>query len=241
MQPSPNHSEQLFTKMDQWYQHVPGKFLVRAEQKELGKLLADCHGQHLLQIGGPGDYFLVGKSAIRHRVRASPYRCSGFHGPSVQTQIDELPFLPNSVHAVILAHTIEFSKNPQQMLHEVYTILAPEGRLILLSFNPFSLWGLAKLFNKQENPLCSGHFWSLTHLKHWLKQTGFLITEEKTLFFRPQSSKESVLENLFFLEAAGRVFWSNAGAVNLVVAIKKTIALTPIKQAEYVPSFTVEG
>ncbi|MCN4144869.1 MAG: class I SAM-dependent methyltransferase [Thiohalomonas sp.] len=69
----------------------------------------------------------------------------------VITGFDNLGIQNQSVDVVILAHTLEFEMNPQQILREVDRILVPEGKAVFLGFNPFSLWGLWHIPMTYEN------------------------------------------------------------------------------------------
>jgi len=39
-----------------------------------------------------------------------------------------------------MPHTLEFTNDPHQVLREVDRVLIPEGHVVILAFNPWSLW-----------------------------------------------------------------------------------------------------
>jgi SAM-dependent methyltransferase len=51
-----------------------------------------------------------------------------------------LPFANQSVDAILLAHSLELAANPHALLREVDRVLCTRGQLIVLGFNPMSLW-----------------------------------------------------------------------------------------------------
>ncbi|WP_223717365.1 class I SAM-dependent methyltransferase, partial [Escherichia fergusonii] len=53
-----------------------------------------------------------------------------------------LPFPANSLDLVVLPHALELASDPHETLREVERVLVPEGRVVILGFNPASLWGL---------------------------------------------------------------------------------------------------
>ena len=56
--------------------------------------------------------------------------------------LDELPLAPESVDVIVMVHVLEFIAKPPVLLREVYQALAPGGQLIIVSLNPWSLWGI---------------------------------------------------------------------------------------------------
>ena len=58
---------------------------------------------------------------------------------SVIAEFAPLPFLPDSVDMIILPHILEFMETPEELLHDIWTSLMPNGYLLVINFNPFSL------------------------------------------------------------------------------------------------------
>jgi hypothetical protein len=57
---------------------------------------------------------------------------------------------------VILPHTLEFEADPYGVLREVDRVLAGEGKLLVLGFAPWSLWGLRAGVTRRGFPPGSG-------------------------------------------------------------------------------------
>jgi SAM-dependent methyltransferase len=97
-------------------------------------------GDQILQIGvwGEPDCFL---DLARTQFTAL---FSDKAGPGVSSiaMPHQLPVLKDSVDAVLLPHTLELAEEPHSVLREVDRILRPDGKLIVLGFNPFSWLGL---------------------------------------------------------------------------------------------------
>lgn len=220
----------LLRQMDLWYQGTPGNLLIKTEMTELAKILPEYSGRHLLQLGGPSGFALFQNSPTWHRLRLSPEYSSVFSGPSVQASFYRLPFFPESIDVILLPHVLEFVSKPELLLKEVYTVLAPEGYVILLGFNPMSLWGLNKWLRRHQHLPWRGRFWSLMHIKRWLTQQDFKIVEARSILFRPPIRNKETLDKLLFLEVMGRLCWSSMGGVNIIVAKKKQYGVTPLKE-----------
>ena len=59
----------------------------------------------------------------------------------------ELPFDAQSIDLILLPHALEFIDNPHEVLREVDRVLRPEGRVLILGFNPWSLFGLRRVWS----------------------------------------------------------------------------------------------
>lgn len=59
-----------------------------------------------------------------------------------------IPLLGSSVDACVLAHTLDYTSDPHQVLREVERVLTADGWLILSGFNPHSLVGAGRLFRR---------------------------------------------------------------------------------------------
>jgi SAM-dependent methyltransferase len=235
----------LYQQMRRWYESSLGKLLAQTEQSALDRILPNLFGYHLLQVGCNGRNLLAA-SRILHKV--AMVKVSGLCGrvslagpltEQVSSQLnipllagdpEKMPILTDSIDAVILYHTLEFAHDPHQVLREAERILVPEGHIVMLVFNPFSLWGLRRLipFGRGALPWC-GRFMSLLRLKDWLALLGFEIISTEPLFFRPPLNQPGIQSRLSRMEKWGGRWWSIFGAVHMVVARKKVSTITPIK------------
>ena len=131
---------------------------------------------------------------------------------------------------MVLPHTLEFEENPHQILREVERTLIPEGHVVIMGFNPYSLWGMTRMFIGWRNrtPWC-GHFYSTLRIKDWLALLGFDTVLQKSYFFRPPLQHEGSLERLSFMERYGSRWWPFPGGGYILVAKKRLTTLTPIK------------
>ena len=228
-------TEMMLRQMDLWYRTPLGACFLEAEKTAISPLWEDCFGKQILQIGGPGEVLLFPSNPIFHFVRLSPERVPVFRGPSVRASFEELPFLPESVDIVFLPHVLESVPHPQVILTQIQAVLAPEGRLIILGFNPRSLWGLIRHGMRHKTLPWRSHFRSISLIKKWLSHHEFIVEETRTLFFRPPLKTAENLRRCSILETLGQLFLANNGATYLIVARKRMLPLTPVK-----PSLTVQ-
>lgn len=225
-----NAMEIILRQMDFWYRSGLGAFLLEAEQAELDQCLPKYMGSYLLQIGGPSEVFLFEKSPIPYKARLTPEYHSVFLGPTIQSSFDNLPLLPESVDLLLMPHVLEFYADPQDLIHQIFNALRPDGTFIILGFNPYSPWGFKRTLNKQKTLPWRGHFHSATRVARWLGQAGFVIENQRNFFFRPPVNNEILHKKLLVLEGIGRLLWPNCGGVYLIVGKKVTPSLLPVSE-----------
>jgi SAM-dependent methyltransferase len=126
------------------------------------------------------------------------------------------------VDLVLLPHVLEFAEEPHAILREVDRIMMPEGRLLILGFNPWSLWGLRSALGPNRNDVpWNGHFVSLLRVKDWLALLGFDVSAGRLAGYAPPIESAGVRKRLGFMEPAGDRWWAVGGAVYMLQAIKR--------------------
>ena len=207
-----------FNAMKQWYQEPSGAVLKTLECHQVESLLAKVSGDYLLQVGG-SSHLPYASDTIQHQLSLET---------DVIANAYELPFFPDAFDAVVLVHVLESADHPVQLLQEVYQALAPNGHLIILGFNPWSLWGWVKLFKGKKNFPWHGKFWSRAHIKQWCRGLDYSIVSSKTLCFRSPMAKSSRGKFTWFVEALGQFCFPAFGGIYSVMVQKKVYE--PLKQ-----------
>ena len=194
--------EKGLAKMDNWYAQPLGQHVFKAERIIAKELLASISGQHLVQLGGNNQQFYTPDDlAIDYRVKLSFDDCTTFPGPSIQADFFELPLAPGSVDVILLPHVLDFVKYPKRLLSEAYQALIPGGHLLIIGFNPYSIWGGCKSIKTPAlSPLHALYFHSPYKIRRWLYAVNFDVQTQKTGFFRLPFNKESILLKTIFFE-----------------------------------------
>ena len=224
---APKYSEaEAWERFGDWLTGIPGSLLLEQELDCLEQLLGDLFGYYLLQLGYPAGRpgLLVG-SRIRHHLILDPLATS----PEAHLIGDpaRLPVASDSVDVVLLQHGLDFAAQPHQVLREAERVLIPEGRLLLLGFDPWGLWGLWRRLRRPFGrlPWDAGEI-SQRRVRDWLSLLGFDIESSRSLMARPPLSSHRLMQRLAFLERLG---WPLLGNVYLIQAVKRVSTLTPIK------------
>jgi len=115
-------------------------------------------------------------------------------------------------------------------LREAERVLVAEGHILILGFNPRSLWGLTRAIsiNSQHVPW-NGKFRSVTRIKDWLRLLGFEIVITKYMFHRPPIQHQGILKKFMVFDTMMKKLLPFWGGVYMVIGRKKVSTITPIK------------
>src|SRR5687767_13336398 len=156
--------------LQDWFATPLGEYLLERERAYLDEVTPDIFGFHAVQLGLPG-VDLLRENRITHRVRVARVG-----EPDVFAACHELPFATQSVDLVLLPHVLEFAAEPHAILREVDRIMMPEGRIIIVGFNPWSLWGLRSTLGLSRGELpWNGRFVLLTRSSVWLDDLSAVV------------------------------------------------------------------
>lgn len=226
------HSHRHLKHWDQWLAHdFLGTKLLEAEQKALVKMLKEHFGKHVLLIGVPHQLSLLTSVSFPSHTLLGPLIHAPHHCPYIEGDLYELPIHSGSIDLVMLPHTLEFVDNPRQVFAEACRIVKPEGLIVISGFNPYSLWGLKKLFDKNHDAPWKGNFIQASKIKSWLQLADFKMEHQVGALFSPPIQNPSIYNKFHFLEHIGNQWCATFSGTYLIAARAKVIPLTPIKTA----------
>lgn len=213
-----------------WFAQSPGRSLLAVESYALRTVWPSLFGKVAVQLGCVGPTDLLDACNAPVRVLLDLPGAPSAPLARVHGEPEALPFDNRCVDLMLLPHTLEFCADPHQVLREVSRVLTPEGHVVVLGFNPFSLWGLWRLaLGRRGAAPWTGNFLNLVRLKDWLKLLDFEFARGSMLYYRPPLRNDSTMERLRFLDKAGDRWWPMAGAVYLLVAKKRVVGMTPLR------------
>lgn len=191
--------------------------------------MADCFGYHAVQIGA-SHLPLMRNSRIKHCWVADTQNTPTNNTAHMQLHPAALPFAENSIDAIVLPHTLELSCDPHATLREAQRVLVPEGRLIIIGFNPKSLWGaqytsskLAQRLSLRQHPLIADIHEPIGYrrLHDWLNLLNFDIMAGCFGNYRPSVRNHAWFQRLQSLELAGERWFPTFGGVYFLQATKR--------------------
>jgi SAM-dependent methyltransferase len=230
-----------------WLQSPPGRYLLAWEQAEIDRAVSDLFGFHALQLG-LAELEALRANRMPHRWVAGdslrqpeplplpPVDASLSTllpmpiGHGLLCDFDALPFPNQSLDLVVLPHTLELARDPHDTLREVERVLRAEGRVVIVGFNPTSLWGLRQSAGRLRQRLggggplylpSAGEFIGHGRVRDWLRLLGFEVERGRFGLWRPPFRSDRGLARLGWLESAGARAWPVLGAVYMVEAVKR--------------------
>ena len=229
------HDEQIRYELQNWTETALGQSLIRDEAQQLAVLLNKLYGPMGIQLGALGFRTFMQHSSTVHHVFAidEPSQANEINPETVVAcNAEAMPFDAKSVSVLLLPHVLEFSPDPHQVLRESARALVPEGHLVLMGFNPFSLWGLrrflGRLTDSPESVPWGGRFFTLARVKDWISVLGFEVVSGSSAYYLPPIKSEAIRSKLQFWQKAGARWWPICAAVYILVARKREIGMTPI-------------
>ena len=249
-------TEGAIIQLPQWLRSPIGKVLLEWEQRHLDSAVADLFGFHALQLGLP-QLDALGANRMPHRwlavesagddevpdtadprpqtadASASPApRVHVVPPPTLRCHFDALPFAAGTLDLVILPHALELARDPHLALREVERVLVPEGRAIIVGFNPASLWGLRQRFGRLRRKLAprssselflphTGEFVGYRRLRDWLRLLSFEVEAGRFGCYVPPARTGRWLERFAWMDRAGEHWWPVFGALYYIVAVKR--------------------
>lgn len=138
---------------------------------------------------------------------------------SVLVEEHQLPIPDNSVDRLLAVHCLEMSERVQPLLREMWRVLAPEGRLLLIVPNRGSVWT-----RRDTTPFGQGRPYSRSQLESLLVQSLFTPTTWSGALYFPPFDREMFRRAAPAFERAGKRLSGAFAGVTLVEAKKEIMA-----------------
>ncbi len=214
----------IIAELESWYARENGQYLLRAMGQVLQGKLDTSFGYHILQLGVTRGHPLFGGSPINHRIYVNERSGDGI---TLRAHNDELPLDSDSVDMVVAHHCLEFTANPHQVLREMQRVLTPQGQLLVIGFNPYSLQGLGcYLRGLSRNSLWRHHSpVSEKRLTDWLHLLGCEVQNSTRLYGLPPLGSGRIRQWSTRCDAFSSAHNLPWGGVYILHAVKQVSAL----------------
>lgn len=186
------------------------------------RLWPDLRGERLVGLGYAAPYCgpYVGEA---ERVAAFMPARMGVtrwptEGPNRAALVEEdaLPLPDHSIERVLVVHGLENTDAPEKMLREIWRVLSPGGRLLVVVPNRLGLWTRA-----EATPFGTGRPYSRSQLERMFAETMFTPVAAGEALFVPPTSRRIVLGSARAWERMGRRLPGAFAGVVLVEAEKR--------------------
>jgi SAM-dependent methyltransferase len=172
-----------------WLGTELGRQLLAAEAQLLQGVLDDVFGLELLQLGAwGGSRQLLSSSRTRRQTIVAEAAAGEV---DIIARLNALPIQTASIDAVLLPHTLDFDADPHSIVREADRVLTGEGQLIVLGFQPLSLWGLRATAGRAGYPAGLRQMLRARRVRDWLGLLGYEVVQQRMyLYSRPWGEQE---------------------------------------------------
>lgn len=132
-----------------------------------------------------------------------------------------LPFIDSIFDRVLIVHALEETEAVRPMLREVWRVMAPEGRLVVIAANRWSLWAQA-----DATPFGHGRPYSRHQLGALLADAMFEPVASARALYLPPSNWAPFVKAAEAFERVGEFLWRAQGGLVLMEALKRLYAET---------------
>lgn len=222
-------TEQQIAIPTSWSALPMGDWVAAELQERLDSWCPHLFGYHLLKIGALSAELSCGCSTIRHQIGVAPGgRLLDLVGDPMA-----LPVRSGSVDACLLAHCLDFSPDPHQVLREAERVLTDDGWLIVSGYNPVSLVGLGHYlpFMRRHLPW-SARMFTPARVTDWLQLLGCEVMFDERFGFSFMGRQSRIG---WWRESLGRDYCRSLASVYVIAARKRRFPVTPVRRRWRLP------
>lgn len=215
-----------------WFRGAAGQRVLLAEQQVLDDITPCIFGYHAAQVCSVGTVSLMGGSRILNRALLATDEDAAL-GAQAICRPQQLPLGNDTTDLLILHHCLDFEDSPYQVLREAARAVIPGGALVVVGFNPWSLFGFLRLFRLGGT---SAPWFARTlspyRVTDWLRVLDFRVDGLESSYYLPPLEGERAVARLSLLQYLGGRWWPQRGMFYVLVARKSVAPLTPVRRFE---------
>lgn len=213
--------------LQRFYASPLGDAVRRAATRRLASLWPNVANLDLLGIGYAGPYLANVRREARRTVAMMPADQGAEPWPAGAASLSalaeeaRLPFMDAVFDRVLMVHALEEADAAHAMLREVWRVMAPEGRLVVVTVNRWSLWA-----QSDATPFGHGRPYSRTQLATLLADSMFEPVVSARALYAPPSGWTPFVRAADAFERVGELVWPAQGGLVLMEAVKRLYATT---------------
>lgn len=154
-----------------------------------------------------------------------PYCWPSKRSLSVLSEEAELPFPDALFDRVLMIHGLETADAARPLMRQIWRVMAPAGRLMIVAPNRTSLWAQI-----DRSPFAHGRPFSRGQLDRLLRDGMFVPERWEMALLSPPTKSRRLVRSGNAWERTGRILWPQLAGVHVVDATKSLYALAPVKK-----------
>jgi len=207
-----------------YYRTRLGRSAQRALQEALTQLMPPARGPTVLGFGFAAPMLRPYLGQAERVMSFMPAQQgvmpwpSGAPNHSALVEETRWPLPAASVDQLIVAHGLETCERPDALLREIWRVLAPEGRVVLIVPNRSGLWA-----RRDVTPFGYGRPYSYGQLEGLLRKHRFSPGRHAAALYAPPSHRKFWLQTAYLWERVGRRFDPRLVAGALLLEASKQV------------------
>lgn len=170
------------TDYQRWISRADSQRMLALQATWLQNQISQLQGQHLMYHGLDLNRECLSTSPVRHKFRMGLPWQEGVIEADAWMNSSSWPFSNQSIDVVVLQHSLDFTRRPHQMIREASRVLADDGHLVIVGFNPWSWWGgLRALMPFATHIPWVANMIGIKRLTDWLALLGYTIRDTASL------------------------------------------------------------
>lgn len=213
--------------LKQFYSSLLGQVACQSIRRSIREIWPSARGDVVLGIGFTTPYLLPYLDDAERTLACMPVQQGVIHWPHDRPNLTflsdegDLPFADNSINRVVLVHALENSEQVRRMIQEIWRVLTPTGRVLVVVPNRRGIWA-----RSPKSPFAHGQPYTGFQLRNLLFDNSLTpLQQRKALFFPPVRWK-FLLRYAQVMDGIGRKLFRMFGGVLVVEAEKQIYAPT---------------
>lgn len=212
-----------------FYGRPLGRVARRHISRRIQHIWSDVRGLNVLGLGFATPYLAPFMGKASRVIGLMPARQGVMQWPAdgkcLTGLVDEreLPLDDESMDRVLVVHGLEASESMRGMLRQIWRVLAPGGRVIIVVPNRRGLWS-----RREATPFGHGQPFSRGQLTQLLRESLFSPSGWEVALFAPPFDWRPLLRSAAAWERVGNILWPRFSGVIMVEATKQIYAATPL-------------
>lgn len=210
--------------LKQFYASALGRYVQSRVLSAMARVWSAPNGEAVLGLGYAAPYLDAMHQAELSVAVMPPAQGAIYWPPSqanrtAMARETSLPFKPEIFNRVVVAHLVEHGAHTDELLDEVWRVLAPSGRVIMIVPNRLSLWA-----RSASTPFGYGKPYSLAQCRALLANHQLTYLQATPVLFIPPRGWRWVLKCAGVMDILGPMFWPMLGGIWLIEAEKQIYA-----------------
>ncbi len=218
-------------EIERFYRTRRGEAARTMAQRRLSALWPETKGLDVLGYGFATPWLEPYRDSARRTIAfmpaaqgaiAWPDNGRGEKGLTCLGEETRLPFAEAMFDRIIVAHALEEAENMQRLLRELWRVLSPEGRLVIIAAHRSGAWARV-----DATPFGHGRPFSRGQLTRALRDALFEPSAWARALYAPPWNWLCGPRAANGFEAVGEKVWPGFGGLILVEAVKHVGAVRP--------------